>query len=581
MSDFSTVLLLDDRLKTTDKIRMGVCKGAMNIDQRHQSASSSSASSIQFTVQTPNLTTYIDRRVLFRCTTKLKIVGTPTNGSYLFPYSFGCALGPWPNHQMCSTMTSVINSAATSIEIQDELPALVKLYDDRHLMALNSMCPYYPDRYANYDQALGNVGNPLGGYDNAVDPDLVPRGAFPMQFCLTENGTFEDASVFNWAGTVGDGSTSKTLFIQYTSAEPLMISPWTWLEKDAMGIYGVSTLNFNFTVSPSLLARVVRYAPASFAAAGSPVITFALDPFKNVFLDFQFLTAHSSLLQSSRNVIPYYNLNRQNLLTSALPLGAGDSKLLVGSTITLNNIPDEVIIFARKSLQNQTCTDPDFFLAIESINITFANKNGILANALSWDLFQMTKKNYVSSNYNDWVGYAIKGTAGGANIGGAPSSVATSGSLLALSFGRDIALQQDFEAPSLLGQYQFQINVTVKNQTAQSFNVDLLAVFKSSGICVSEMGVSNLYQGVLTMEQVLEASKQEAYPWSDADRMIGGNIFSNLKSKFLSFLPKIPGIVKEITGKMDNPYAKAINSGLEAFGYGESGGKKLSKRIKA
>lgn len=571
MSDFQTVLMLDDRLKTSDKITFGVCKGAMNIDQRHQPASSASQSSIQFTVQTPNLSCYIDRRIIWKQETIIKIVGTPTVGSLLFPYGYACALSPFPNHQQCSTMTSVINSAATSIEIQDELPALVKMYDDRHMMAFNSMCPYYPDRFARYKDALNTIANPLGSYINAVDNDIIPRGSFPVLYATSEGGAYN----LNYPLPVGNGTTEQTLFVKFLSEEPLMISPWTWLEKDAEAIYGVSTLNFNFTVSPSLLKRVVRYEEDAYTNAGSPTITYAENPFKNVYLDFNFLTAHSSLLQSSRNVLPYYNLNRQNMLTSAVQIPALGNADLVSSTITLNNIPDEVILFARKSLSDQNNTDPDFTLTISKINITFANKNGLLANAEPNELFSITKKNNVSGNWLDWIGSANKGSSTAP-----PSRIATAGMMFVGSFARDIPLQQDFEAPSLLGQYQFQVNMSVVNQTNQNLNVELIGIFKSSGIVVTEMGVTNLYQGILTMEQVLKTSVQEPYAWSDAERLIGGNIFSNLKSKFMAFLPKVPTLVKDIAKNIDHPYAKAVSSGLEALGYGETGGRKLTKRLK-
>lgn len=571
MSDFQTVLVLDDRLRTSDKITFGVLKGAMNIDQRHQPASSASQSSIQFVVQTPNLTTYISRRVLWRMTTTLKISGTPQANKVLFPYGMGCALSPFPNHQQCSTMTSVINSAATSVEIQDELPVLTKLYDERSMMAFNSLCPHYPDRFADYDDALNTNANPLGGYGNAYDDAIIPRGSFPVLFSKNQDGPFSSTYPADFAPVANPAP--QTLYVRFTSIEPLMISPWTWLEKEGHGIYGVSTLNFNFTVSPSLLKRVVRYADSYLPTNLS--VTYADNAFNNVYLDFNFLTAHSSLLQPSTNVIPYYNLNRQNMLTTATPIQAGQKASLVSSTITLNNIPDEVILFARKKLSDQDNTDPDFVLSIEKVNITFANKNGILANAESDELFAISKRNHVMGNWLDWSGYANLGS-----LQDPPKRIATAGMCWVGSFALDIPLSNDYESPSLIGQYQFQVNVDVLNQTAQNLNVELLAIFKSSGLITTTMGVSNIYQGILSMEQVLKTSVQEPYGWSDAQRLIGGSIFSTLKSNFMNFLPKIPTLVKDIAKGIDHPYAKAVTHGLEALGYGETGGRKLSKRLK-
>jgi hypothetical protein len=581
MTEFETVLLLDDRLKTSDKCRFGVMKGAMNIDQRHQMASSASSSSLQWTVQTPNMITYVDRRVLWRQTTTFKIVGTPVAGAFLFPYGSGCALSPFPNHQQCSNMTAVINSAATSIEIQDELPQLVKLYDDRHLMSYNSMCPYLPDRYADYDDAMGSVANPLGGYGNSADYDLMPRGAFPVEYSLDK---------MTWGAlyplVAGTGSASQTLYVRFTSTEPLMISPFTWLEKDASAIYGVATLNFNFTVSPSLLSRLVRYSDVSYVAAGSPAITYDNStPFTDSFLDFNFLTGHSSLLQTSRNIVPYYNLNRQNMLNNAQGLTALNITPLICNTISLSNIPDEVIIVVRPVLSGQTYTTPDFFFPIRKVNITFANKSGLLANCTTQDLFQISKKNYCSSNWLDFSGVANAGTTV-ITTGGAPTRVLTGGSVFVAAFGRDIPLSSDFEAPSLKGQYQFQVNLDVYNPFTTQQNVEVIAIFKSSGVIVTELGVSNMYVGVLTMEQVMRSStEQESHSWSSSERLIGGNIFSNLKSKFLEILPKIPSYIKNAIKDIDNPYAKAATAGLEAFGYGQSGGAmldggKLRRRIK-
>jgi hypothetical protein len=265
-------------------------------------------------------------------------------------------------------------------------------------------------------------------------------------------------------------------------------------------------------------------------------------------------------------------------------IAAGTTGQVISSSLQLNQIPDKLIIFCRKVMSNQTNSDSDCFYPITGLSIQFNNQAGILSSAQPQDLFRYSVENGSNQNWLEFSGKAAVPVASGL-----PYTVSTSGGMLVLQFGKDINLSESFYASGSLGNFNLQINAQVFNNSTVDINANNNAEFvlitMNSGVFVCERGTSSTFTGILTKQDVLDASEQEPYYERSVKRMVGGGFLDSLKSVAGRVLPVLPTIGKNLLQNMDNKYAKAGASLLGALGAGQSGGgssggkKRLAERL--
>jgi hypothetical protein len=461
-------------------------------------------------------------------------------------------------------MTATINNNSVSINMRDVLPAILRFNDRRELARYNGYTPTAFDTVADYASLLGGNANPLGAWANNADNDLVPRGSWVLDWVSSSPTTVIPI-------TPSTGATQE-IYIKFTVSEPLLLSPFIFADPKSnnQGFYGIQNMNFVFNIADA--KRVWRNAPL--VGAGAVAKTFSVFNFSNSELIFNFLTPHPSDLLPARNVVPFYELPRY-ITAPNVALASGAEGVLRTSNIQLNQIPDKLIVMVRKSMGAQTNTDPDFFLSIKNISLSFNNSSGILASANTQDLYRYSVENGSNQSWYEFSGEAnLHNPAGGAGL-----SIPTSGSMLVLEFGKDINLVEDFYAPGSLGNFNIQLQMTVKNQTAQNLSdLEIVMITMNSGVFVCERGTSSTYTGILTKSDVLEASSQEAYTRSDVSRMVGGGFLDTLKSVAGKVLPKLAPVAKAILGQVEHPMARAGADVLGALGYAKPKGK-LSGRL--
>lgn len=570
--DFEKVLVIDPRLNCTDKLKYGVVKGGQNMTIQPYKAISLSTSSITWNLQIPSEQTVLDRRWLWRATAVLKFTfntNTSNNvpaGQYPINYGTADALAPFPLHQLCTVQSITINNNTVSLNTRDVLGALMRMNDKRELMRLNSSCPVAFDTYGNYKDAVGAINNPNGGYTNVGDNDLLPRGAFAV------DGIYQLSGSNQVPQAVSDGTTPQTVYIQFTSTEPIIVSPFLWCkpQTNSQGFYGIVNANCVFNLGNA--NRVFRSANSWMAGA-----TVSLDSVVDSTLLINQLSVHPSFLLPSRNIVPYYTLprfistfaagtvpslfasyNPATPSTNGLLLTANQQGAVLSSTnLQLNQIPDKVIIFVRKAMGSQTPNDPDCFLAIRGISINFNNQSGILSSASVQDLYNMSAES-TNQTFQEFLGVA--------NVGGSnnslPNFIPTSGSVLVLDFAKHIQIQDDYYAPGSLGNFQFQFNLNVVNQFPSGFEGtqgwEMVLITMNSGLFSVERGTASSYQGILTRSDVLDVSTQEPYSSYEVRRLIGGGMEDTLSS----VMGKLGSRMKA-SGKSDV---------LGSLGYGHSGG---------
>ena len=477
-SDFTKILVKDDRMDCVDNIKYMVLKGGQNVTPSQFGAISKSNNQIVFNIQVPSEQTLIDRRVLLQ--TDLQLVVTSTlsissggaGGAAASPPGNGCGYGliaglsAYPLHSMMTVASATINNNTVSINMKDVLPAIVRMLDKKELGSYNGMSATATDSLLNYgDQVYGD--SPASGSRNILDTDYVGRGSLVLlNYSSSTNGAVV-TEVFTWR-----------------ISEPLMISPFIYCNPKSNGqaFYGIQNMNIVLNIG-SDLQRVFRGCgpPIGVAATGTgastpagyswpspsgyglqtvfnslPFITGVTAGnlnnncmFDNTYLLFTFLTAHPSDLFPSRNICPYYELPRyitqSTIPSSAAPVGpkqataTGTTKnlalvslnsgggytggtwsnqtgtLLTSQTLQLNQIPDKLIIFIRKA--NQTWYDSDSYLPISGISIDFNNNSGILSAARSEDLYRMSKDNGSNQSWNEWSGFQTANVAQDATDG--------------------------------------------------------------------------------------------------------------------------------------------------------------------
>jgi hypothetical protein len=556
-ADFEKVLVKDPRLDVTDAIKYAVIKGGQNVTMVKYPAVAYSNSQLVWNVQVPSEQTIIDRRVLLNATVDVNVTVTAYDGATgiqngIVCYGVNAALASFPLHQCMTTLSATINNNTVTCNIDDVLPAVIRLLNSEDLVYHNSYSPafcdivgrfYTEELLSSYDY-LSNSNTALWACTSRED---WHRGAFPLKAAnqaLSHDGAIK---------------------LTYELTEPLLLSPFMFSKTKAnnQGFYGIQ--NMNIVANLNNGARIFR-GPSSGAATFANISGTGAEKsgIGAVTVDFTqekpnllmvFLTPHPSDLMPARNIVPYYELPRYinggqpSIAGGTVTNGAfayGASTKLTFNSIQLNQIPDKLIVFVRHTKsQDKPWGVPDVALPINQISINFNNNSGILASAQNQQLWEMSKNNGANTNWAEWYGIAQSVNQRGNQAAGttAPTvaPVPLSGSYLVLEFGKDIQLTEDFYSCGSLGNFNLQMDVYAANNTiynAASGDVELVVITMNSGVFVCERGTSATYTGILTKQDVLECSAQEYYTHDDVKRMVGGGFWDSIKSGVSSLAKK-------------------------------------------
>jgi hypothetical protein len=252
-------------------------------------------------------------------------------------------------------------------------------------------------------------------------------------------------------------------------------------------------------------------------------------------------------------------------LTSVAPIVAGGTARLTSSSLQLNQVPDKLYICVSRAIDQRLVSDADSFLPINSISINWNNAAGILSSATRQDLWRMSVENSINMSWAEWSGSTTIPSTDATGV----STIQTCGPILCLEYGKDIELRDDYYAPGSLGNFNLQFTMEVTNNTAVELsNYQLMVIVQNSGVFSLERGVSSSYLGILTKQDVMDASRTTAIPYNEAIRMVGGgkvgNFFKAVASKLgdagMAALPALKDL--------------AIGAIKKKVGLGQSGGKR-------
>jgi hypothetical protein len=197
----------------------------------------------------------------------------------------------------------------------------------------------------------------------------------------------------------------------------------------------------------------------------------------------------------------------------------------------------------------------------------------------------MSVKNGLCQDYQSWAG--LGHSAGGSYTGSQQGQlVPLVGGALVLKPGEDLTLQSG-QAPSLVGNFTLQFNLSITNTSAAPRDAQLVVITVNSGFFESIRGSSRIIKGVLSEQDIISAAPAPVH--AGLERMVGGFSFSslaNVLSKAKDIYQKTKPIVSAIKGALPEEGAMGkVRGALGAVGYGaagagRTGGKKsLAERL--
>lgn len=581
-ADIEKLAVFDDRIVQT-RPKYAVEKGALSLTNSPFTAISQTQSQHTYNIYVPSENVYVSRDLEWSSTVFLAISvrlddsagGQFPVGQPLFQLGVDGSLAAFPLNSLCATMTATINDTTVTINSQDVLTEVLRLTDYAP-NRLQRTCPTMLDKYQENASGLNATNDPISGYTNmSHDYHEVPNGSW-NNIVYTDpagnvlSGTVAGAYTFGGitVNTV-DGvpvSTDQgagvvnglyTVFIKFRSTEKLVLSPFIFSEEYSSdtGLFGINNIQLVMNMRDPNRAIRLRDSFTGTASktyyAGGPAPATLLPPvsyntnvgtgvFADSVINVQFLTPSLDIPLPPKSVVPYMEFPRYITQPQNTVLAAGATAQLQSQTITLPQIPDLLIIYVKAIADPATTAadkslDPSLpqfgasYLPILSsvagsrsvapLSVNFDNFSGLLSSVTTEQLYHMSVRNGLDMDWNTWSGLArVPSGAGG-------GSVATVGGFLVLKPSTDITLQSG-QAPSLVGNFTLQFNVSVRNTFAFAVQPQIYVITANSGFFESIRGSSRIIKGVLSEQDIIAAPLAPAGTRESLARMIGGRVMA-------------------------------------------------------
>lgn len=508
-------------------------------------------------------------------------------GQPLLDFGVDGSLAAFPLNSLCATMTSTVNDTTVTINSQDVLTEVMRLTDYKP-NRLQRTTPTMMDKYQQNADGLNANNDPIAGYSTAgYDYETVPNGAWgnvvytdpqgnPLVGTASPAYTFGGYAVNTLNGvpisTVQSDGTSVngvyTVFFKFRVTEKLTLSPFIFAEEYSCdtGLFGINNIQLVMNMrDPSRALRLrdktvgtttkLYYSGQAQATAGVLTLTpntwssgvfYNTNAGRGVFSDslvnVQFLTPSLDIPLPPKSVVPYMEFPRYITQPQNVVMASGAVQQLQSQTITLPQIPDLLIIYVKAvadpSVTNAdktldptlpqfgagylpVATSADATRAVNPLSINFDNFSGLLSSHTSEQLYHMSVKNGLEIDWNTWAGQA-RVPSSAASLG---STVPTVGGFLVLKPSQDLTLQSG-QAPSLVGNFTLQFNLSVRNTYPFSVQPQIYVITANSGFFESIRGSSRIIKGVLSEQDIIAAPLSPAGTRGSLARMIGGKMMA-------------------------------------------------------
>jgi hypothetical protein len=432
-------------------------------------ATSFSQSNAIWNIIPPAPTTIISRYVRVRMQLQFSVTGQIKNWDnsgnvYVINTGF-CGLCQYPLHQMIATLTITFNNQAITIRPSQFFDKFVHYNFDRETQkSTMSSTPCYPDQAITYELTAGRITSEFAPYGSSVDH--ISR----KHTCIL---TFT-----NNPSLTSNGATGTAQFTaEFT--EPLMINPLIF-DKDwwrRPGIAQITNFTVNMTFDPVGLQRVWRQSTNDYVNYTNVQVT-VLQP--SLALAYYTLPTYMSIPPS----ISYPYTAVQNFVYNfSNSYNSMATFTLTSNTIQFQSIPHRIYISVSKSYNTQTFNDPDVFLPITNINITWGNVSGVLST--QYDLWLMSEKNGLKQSWPMFSGQTIKIYGKSLDAGSEYTRDLRGPSApICLEFGSDIQLLNE-DYPGKQGTWNFQIQVQGFNSLYDPvvLQLDIIVIYHDNDYC--------------------------------------------------------------------------------------------------
>lgn len=545
----------------------------------------SSGNQLNFTLNPPSTRVFVNRRVFIEATFEVSLIGIPPaegsttllnyarTGAIIAPDAVpGTTLGSQNgnNGPRAYPLANATRSLQVSIN-NDQLSQNLGQYwraTTRYANGLaqseidQGLTPTMLDLAQTYIQTNGTALSPF-----------AQRGANPLQ---TSRTSIFDIQVIE--NTVYQNDNVPVLArVRFTVREPLYLSPFLFGRGDQdTGLIGVQTMNLQMQLGGRGSGPNADLAAAVYSidkiktfnsAAFTPVITATTT---TAFVYMNFLTPDALQIIPDINNYPYYEptLYVTTLPGEVIPAGAIQRTINMNN-IQLNSIPQRLLIFIDEPDSVASVYKSDTFASIQSVNISFDNRDSLLAAATSVDLYNIAAKNNTNLTWTEWN--------------------RDCGSVLCLNFGEDIPLRAN-QAVGLRGSYNLRMTVTYNNvKTGPATGATATGPYEllpmdgvSLSVLVFGVGVMTIAQqnvvrtvGILTNEDVLRSKTQPAIPYVNSGDLYGGGFFDDFAKGFMSVIRPVANIASKVlpfVAPEFAPIATGINSFINPQGSGLVGG---------
>ena len=233
--------------------------------------SSSSSSSLSFSVDTSSEAITFDCHVLIRSQVNFKInigSGVPV-GTNVWEYGSCEAFQAFPLNSLFNTITLGLNNASVSVNTRDVLPSILHMMDEEDLAKWAGFTPYLIDRYQLYSDVVNSVNNQLGAYDSAgLNQHRTPRGVHSL----------DKVTIVRNPGAAQDNNPESqslndvwVISVSATFTEPLFIFPLLFPSKyNEAAIVGIKMLHLMMNIDSQLNSFWSTGFP-KLSEAGAPI----------------------------------------------------------------------------------------------------------------------------------------------------------------------------------------------------------------------------------------------------------------------------------------------------------------------
>jgi len=569
MSDFSTVLVVDSKIAdVTPEVVYAVKQGgASNTYQSFKAVSAgSNPSSIVHSIQVPSESVLVSREVVVKSIMTIRsIVDLPQTANAADRFNLNAfSFKAFPFNSSITTAQCNINNTTVSVNLSDIRQILLKLTDINEYHKFSYGSPILVDNYYDYstnDTTTPNTAisasNVYGNYSTTAAHGLRIGGNRTFKcntsFQMTAGGvtfgvnTLPPNNELTTAGVIRATAAAVVASITVTwvieTYEPLIgLSPFIWTcnnEYNNAALAGINGLNFNFNIDLTCKDVLITTAADNALLQQTAIANASITNIDSTMI-FNFISTQSTQLINAKNVVPYQDFPRYITVSSQAITQEQPTTVISSSSIQINQIPDYFIIVARqqsaKPVPGVSVGRPERYLRINNVSVNFNNSSGLLSSINDpYELWRMSVKNGSQQTYTEFLGEVdFTFSPSVAVVAGAVASQSKKlllGSILVLD-PADLSLPP-YLASGSIGQYIFQINLSVTNLTNTTITPEIMIICVNSGVFTTVAGSSSISTALLSKQTVMQTAQGQAVaPMSRSlyNRLVGGSLQNRISS---------------------------------------------------